>query len=884
MKNIFNKTLATAATSAVFLLSKLRYQYDFKGFDTLENEKGSILFLPNHPALVDPILMVCLLFKKFKPHPLADEHQISLPVVKQITQAFGVLPLPNLERRNAQEGVEQTRLVLQHLADKLKSGENILLYPAGRLKRQAEEELGAKSAVEFMIQNVPNLRIVRIRQNGLWGSRFSYGGKIPSKPSLISGILSSLKVLILNGFIAVPKRKLSYYFEEWTDFKNCGDRTQINRNLEEFYNTEIQPNTHVNDYFWQGRQSQVVPEPQSKGSKSDSLQIPAATQKLVFEKLSQMSGQTSILATQKLSADLGIDSLSTVEIQDWIQSEFGFSINSPDSLMTVNDVLLAASGFAVDLTISASLKAPKNWFLDYSDDILEAPEGMTLAEAFLNRARKSKSSLVLADSNGAKSYRDLVLALLILTPFIKKMSGRYIGIMLPASVGSALFFLATLMAGKIPVMVNWTMGARNLKHALETLDVKNVLTSQLLLSKLKSQGTDLSSIQERFVPAESLRSQMTLGIKLKAKFLSFFGWASLASDIDKDSQSTAVVLFTSGSENFPKAVPLTHHNILTNLKDLHKIVPLKKSDVMIGILPAFHSFGINVTTIYPLITGLKTVYHPNPTEGLQIAEKIKEWGVTMLVGTPTFLAGILRASEANQLNSLNLAVTGAEKCPESLWNELQKLNPSLKILEGYGITECSPIVSVNDWKNPCLGSIGLAMPSVQTLIVDVDSSALCTTGQTGMLYVRGDSIFKGYLHFDGESPFVEIDNQMWYKTGDLVRQDEEGRFFFAGRLKRFIKMGGEMISLPAIEQIISQHVSDEKATGPIIAVEAYGPEESKEIVLFATQVLDRNTVNSWIKAAEVSPLHNVRKVIVVESIPVLGTGKTDYKSLAPFNV
>jgi long-chain-fatty-acid--[acyl-carrier-protein] ligase len=238
----------------------------------------------------------------------------------------------------------------------------------------------------------------------------------------------------------------------------------------------------------------------------------------------------------------------------------------------------------------------------------------------------------------------------------------------------------------------------------------------------------------------------------------------------------------------------------------------------------------------------------------------------------------VRASTPGQLGSLRLAVTGAEKCPERTYAALAAACPQAVVLEGSGVTECSPIVAANREDDPRPGSIGQPLPSVECAVVDLETNARIPPSGTGMLLVRGPSVFAGYLG-DAPSPFVEFEGKSWYRTGDLVQIDAGGVLTFRGRLKRFIKLGGEMISLPAIEAALLPHNATETDEGPVIAVEATPREEHPEVVLFTTREVDRQTVNRQIRDAQLSPLHNVTRVVRVEQIPVLGTGKTDYRAL-----
>jgi acyl-[acyl-carrier-protein]-phospholipid O-acyltransferase/long-chain-fatty-acid--[acyl-carrier-protein] ligase len=300
---------------------------------------------------------------------------------------------------------------------------------------------------------------------------------------------------------------------------------------------------------------------------------------------------------------------------------------------------------------------------------------------------------------------------------------------------------------------------------------------------------------------------------------------------------------------------------------------------LIGILPPFHSFGLTCTLLLPLCSGIPVAYHPNPTEGAVLARLIEAYRITLLVGTPTFLGGILRAVTGAEVESLRAVITGAEKCPEALFNLIKRQWPTLKVIEGYGITECSPVVSANDEANLQPGTIGKPLPSVEMALVEVEGGRRVEPGCPGMLLVRGPSIFEGYLKYEGASPFVEFEEKSWYRTGDLVLQRPDGMLVFSGRLKRFVKLGGEMISLPAIEEALARFYVKPTDEESVIAVEATPVELNPELVLFTLLDLDREEVNNRIKEAGLSSLHNIRLIRKIEKIPVLGSGKTDYQTL-----
>ncbi|MEI7437633.1 MAG: AMP-binding protein, partial [bacterium] len=384
-------------------------------------------------------------------------------------------------------------------------------------------------------------------------------------------------------------------------------------------------------------------------------------------------------------------------------------------------------------------------------------------------------------------------------------------------------------------------------------------------------------LADRFVLLEQVVKRIWWGDKLAAFARSRIGWAAALRPARQ--HPTAVVLFTSGSENLPKAVPLTHANILANLRDICNVFEFKHNDRLLGMLPPFHSFGLAITTLLPLLGGVPVVYHANPTEGAALARLIEAYKVTLLVGTPTFLNGIVRVARAGELDTLRRVISGAEKCPAPLYDLIKRLWPQAHLVEGYGITECSPVVSLNDEQAPQFGTIGKVLPSIEHALVEIDGASRVAQGQTGMLLLRGPSIFGGYLNHDGASPFIEFEGRNWYRTGDLASETPDGLLIFAGRLKRFVKLGGEMISLPAIEEVLNRQYARASDDEPVLAVEATPAELNPELVLYTVRELDREQVNRCIRAAGLPALYTIRTVVKLDKIPLLGTGKTDYRAL-----
>jgi long-chain-fatty-acid--[acyl-carrier-protein] ligase len=323
---------------------------------------------------------------------------------------------------------------------------------------------------------------------------------------------------------------------------------------------------------------------------------------------------------------------------------------------------------------------------------------------------------------------------------------------------------------------------------------------------------------------------------------------------------------------------LTHQNILSDMHAGAPFLGLLREDSILGFLPAFHSFGLTVTGLLPLLGGMRVVHHPDPTDASGLARKIAAYRPTLVMGTPTFMSYIIERAEPEELKSLRMIVVGAEKCPPALFERCAQVVPGVSLLEGYGITECSPVVSSNTIGANRPGTVGRPLPGVEVRAVDVESGAPVGLNQLGMLLVSGPTVFPGYLGYDGPSPFRELDGKRWYVTGDLAQIDADGFIHFSGRLKRFLKAGGEMISLPALEEPFAR-LYPPTSEGPRVAVEGVEMEEGRRIVLFTTEPITLREANARLLEEGFRGVMRLDEVRQVDKIPVLGTGKTDYKVL-----
>ncbi|MBN2194862.1 MAG: AMP-binding protein [Polyangiaceae bacterium] len=858
------------------LLLGLRYRVRVVGLDAILSRGGErLLFLPNHPALVDPLLIALALFRA-RPLFLADSQQIDRPLLRTLARRYGVRALPDAKEVGAAARAEIER-ALGDCVGHLEHGGNVTLYPSGHVYRQRIEDLRGNSAAHTLIERVPGIRVVAVRTTGLWGSSFSWASG--AEPSVADALRRGIAGLLASGVFFMPRREVTIEFTEPAALAGPTSREELNATLEGFYNEGAPPALRVPYSVWDRRGAEELPEPVAAEGRRDASTVPPATRALVLAHLRDLTG-VEPREDQDLARHLGLDSLARAELVTWLEKETGLALASSTALDTVADVLLAACGEVSSHLPRRLAPVPRAWQSPADPERAAPSAARTMPEAFLDLAAHGLGRPLVADqASGMRTVGDLLTGVFALRPLLTALPGEYLGVLLPASVGAALTVLATQLSGKVPVMVNFTLGARNLAAGLERVGVERVVTSRALIGRLGERGVDLANISDRFVYLEDLGANLTRLAKFRAFLASHFARGTLRR---AGVSEQAVVLFTSGSEAEPKAVPLTHENILTNLRDITQAIHIRRDDCLLGILPPFHSFGFTVGLGGALCLGVRVAYSPDPTDAGLLAHLVEVYRVTALIGTPSFVGGIALAATPAQLAGVRFAVTGAEACPERVRTLLAERAPRAVVLEGYGITECSPVVSLDDATRPHPGSVGRLLPSVEHVLIDPDTGAKVAPGTRGMLLVRGPSIFRGYLDYVGPSPFVEHAGRSYYRTGDLVRQDVDGILWFEGRRQRFVKIGGEMISLPAIESALESawpQANDGAPTGPRFAVVAGGGGDRPELVLITTVPLERARANELLREAGLSGLHSLRRAVTIDRLPLLGTGKVDLRRL-----
>ncbi|MCQ2353143.1 MAG: AMP-binding protein [Victivallaceae bacterium] len=856
----------------VKLLLKLRYRIQVYGLEKIKIEQGrGILFLPNHPALIDPEILGSFLIRKFRPWILIDDKQVAETPLKHFIRSLRLLPFADLGVVG-DAGVEKCKAQFETCRRALQKGENVLMYPSGRVYRSRYENLQGNTGAYTLLRQCPGVRVVLIRTRGLWGSSFSRScGKAVSFSAVCR---ENLKKLFWNFFFFMPRRDVEITLEEVSGLSRFESKEVLNRYLENFYNQNAPANMYVPYKFWEKGGTRTVAEPPSEFSEADTSDVPDPVRQKIYARLREVSSVAVIRDQDKLGKDLGMDSLLIYGMAVWTEQEFAVRIPDPGSLRLVGDLLLAAIGKTPQE--KPLQKIPVSWFIPPDATAPEIPENSTtITGAFLRLAKQRPDFPLLADqSAGVLTNRKIILAILALKDGIAAIPGEKIGLVMPACAAFFPVYMAMLFAGKTPVMLNWTVGARTLAACVRKSGLQYVLTSQLVVRKLTERGTDLSPVSDRFVFLEDLKQKITVFKKLRAWFFSRFSWQTLRA---AKVSPYAAILFTSGSESEPKAVPVTHENELKDIQYAMEPMKLRRDDSILGMLPPFHAFGLLINGVLPAISNMRIVYHGDPTDGNMLKRLICAYRTTMIVGTPTFVEGILKHALREEVETVRIVITGAEKCSSGRLELFREKCPDAYFLEGYGITECGPIIAVNQPDARKNGTVGRILKCLDWMICDENGDPL-PSGKTGMLYVSGPTVFPGYLSAEDHSPFVEMKGKMWYRTGDLVEADDENFITFKGRLKRFVKIAGEMVSLPAVEEaLLSRFGSDAEKTP--LAVEAQGSDDKPEIILFATLEITREAANQALREAGFSPISYVGKVVRLDEIPLLGTGKTDYRKL-----
>lgn len=504
---------------------------------------------------------------------------------------------------------------------------------------------------------------------------------------------------------------------------------------------------------------------------------------------------------------------------------------------------------------------------------------MTIMNKLLNaREIHGAGQVVLEDvERQPLDYRQVFLRSSVLSRLMAQQTqaSEIVGLLLPNTNATVLSFFALQSIARVPAMLNYTAGYKGLLSAIETAEIKTIYTSKRFIKLAKMDDLIVSLEQQVSVLyLEDLRENISWQDKVYGLFCSFFPrvlyaqqWQSVQPD------DPAVVLFTSGSEGVPKGVVLSHKNIMSNNIQLGTKIDFNKNDVILNALPLFHSFGLSTATLVSVLNGMKVFLYPSPLHYRIIPEVAYDINATMLFGTNTFLKGYAKFAHNYDFYSIRYVCAGAEAVQKET-RELYAEKFGLRILEGYGATETSPVISINCPMDYKTGTVGTILPGIEYQLKAIPG---IETG--GQLFVKGPNIMKGYLR--NEKPGIIEPAQSeygagWYDTGDIVDIDSEGFIRIKGRVKRFAKIGGEMVSLSMVEEMAAQ-CWPEGVHGVVSIPE---PSKGEQLVLITTQAnAQRKELSVYAKENQIGEINVPKNIIEVENLPLLGTGKIDYQAL-----
>ncbi len=468
-----------------------------------------------------------------------------------------------------------------------------------------------------------------------------------------------------------------------------------------------------------------------------------------------------------------------------------------------------------------------------------------------------------------------------------------IGLLLPTSMGGAIANMAVMTLGKTVVNLNFTASQDAIKSAVEQAGLKRIYTSRLFLQRLLERKIDIKAIlpdtplvfmedMKAEIPQARLLATLLAVVLLPTRLLQ----SGFIKSIDMD--TTAAILFSSGSEGAPKGVELSHRNLAVNARQVADVLNTRENDVLMGTLPSFHAFGLLAGIFMPLSEGIPVVCHPDPTDALNIAKGVAKYDATVLFGTSTFFRLYARNQKVHPLmfDSLRYVVAGAEKLPPDIRTLFSK-RFNKPILEGYGTTETSPVASVNipDQFDPDTwriqpgnreGTVGMPLPGTSFHIVDPDTLERLPTGTDGLILIGGPQVMKGYLDNPEKTAetIIEVDGMRWYKSGDKGHLDEDGFLVIVDRYSRFAKLGGEMVSLTAVEQIIREAMQDNELD--LVAVNLPDEKKGEKVILLLGSEHDPQAVRRQLIESGMNPLMIPASIHTVDEVPKLGSGKTDF--------
>ncbi len=497
----------------------------------------------------------------------------------------------------------------------------------------------------------------------------------------------------------------------------------------------------------------------------------------------------------------------------------------------------------------------------------------TLGREFIRLCKKNSGRVAYKDAMGNQvSYKKALTGAFVLGRYFARFPEKNIGVLLPNIAATALLFIGFQIFKKTAVFLNYSSGPGALTHAMDLADINTIVTSRQFLERVKLQPTLFEGRKTIYI--EDLNEVLGIKEKLAGLIRALFP-GSYKKMTPGEEKETAAILFTSGSEGVPKGVCLSHENIISNIHQALSRIDVTEDDYFFNALPIFHSFGLTVGTILPLFANAKVFLYVNPLHYKIVPEIIYDERCTIVMGTNTFLNGYARRAHPYDFHTMRYVYCGAEALSDSVFEKYARTY-GVRVMSGYGATECSPIISMNSALQHEYGTVGKALSGIEYKLVPT-AGIDTKDGTVGRLFVKGKNVMKGYLKNEKANHKYLVEDEGWYDTGDIVEVTPDGYLKIVGRLKRFSKISGEMVSLTAVEDALVGIFGERKTT---VIMTAEDERKGEKLVLVTNyKEAELKTVREHLKKQGLSDLAYPREIVYMKDIPKLGTGKVDYVKL-----
>ena len=884
-------------------LFSLRYRVHLHGLDEVKKILKSdkpVVVLPNHPAMTDTWLLYSIIGQIVSLKPVMLEKFFTQKGLYWIYRLLQAIPVPDFEVIVNEWKARQGDRAYEEILKTLNRKEKVIIYPGGTLKNSSKESLRGKSAVHRLLSEEIDLEVILVRTTGLWGSSFSHG-ILGNTPDSWETLKKSFFLLWKNLIFFMPKRDVTIEFYRLpSDFSIPESKMEFNRFLEGWYNqykyqdaTESEERPNLVPYlFWDKKGS--TPKAYLSCSKTldKDVKVPVNMREMILSKLSKMTGfpKEHIHPEQNLAVDLGCDSIDLSNLILFLEQKFPVSSKFCSlDIVYVQDLFLVALNKKVPCVNEILLKEKSRGWKEQVFAVTKRFEvlGKTIPEAFIHRMKLVADKEIVADKTVTLTGKETLFTTILLAGKIRKIEGKYIGIILQPCVDESLILFAAMLAGKVPVLINWNNGYASTDELMRMLSIKSVFTSRKFLDH--EPHFELGNIEPLLVMIEDFYTDISVFEKLNAHLLASKSTSSILSHFGLDGLSedvNALVLCKCISEHLPKFIPLTHKNLIVNIEDLGERLLSQEISTFLCCTALYYSNGLIVTTLLPLLNGLRVFFSQELTYYPFLAKQIQDWGIDFLDLTVSkHYKELFNCCEPAQLVSLRFLVS--ENATQSVRDKLKKINPKAKIYLGFGTTETSVLTSQTH-KDQKPKGLGRALKRVELIVVDPQDLKPVSQGVEGEVLAHGPSIFNGYLDEKLESPFVNLNGKSFFRTGYFGYLDTKGNLITDNKrgANTLTRVSGNLVKLPMIEQFLTYKAKElgwSSALGnkgnSFVVIPLQTEDKKNELVLISSLDVSLDEVNKIIAESALPNFCRLHRLLKVTEIPLLSSGNADVKAL-----